>query len=147
MSYLNKSLFKGLTQLDSLEISNNLLTSLDKSIFNDLKKLTTLGMGQNLFEYLDEDIFNGLDNLKNIYLNSNKFTFLNASLFKNLTLISLDLSFNKFENNLTAINNLNEVINNSQSCQITMIGNPIYSLGVNQLNSILCRNFTLCKII
>jgi Leucine-rich repeat (LRR) protein len=78
---LDKSVFRGLFNLQRLSISSNQLTeSLDPSIFIDLKNLVYLYLDNNQLSSLgDGAIFNGLAKLQTLYLNGNKLVTLDKS--------------------------------------------------------------------
>ena len=76
--------FTGLTQLQRLNLFNNLLTSLDASIFNGLSQLRVLELTANQLTSLDAFIFNGLTQLQQLWLQNNNIISLDRNIFVGL---------------------------------------------------------------
>ena len=84
LTSLDASIFNGLSQLRVLELTGNQLTSLDASIFAGLTQLQQLWLQNNNLISLDRNIFIGLLNLETVYLFSNPISSLQPSLVKQL---------------------------------------------------------------
>jgi Leucine-rich repeat (LRR) protein len=147
LSYLDKTIFKHLTQLEVLYLDNNNLTHLDNDIFKHLTNLQILSLGNNKLTYLDKDTFKNLANLQGLYLYNNNLSNLAKDIFKHLTnLTYLNLNNNKLNhldndifNTLTNLQILNLINNNlttlpSSIIQCRHLNNIYYSS--NEINYI-----------
>ncbi len=99
LSSLNANLFSGLSSLKELYLngqqSSHKLSSLNANIFSPLTALTTLQLQNNDLSSLPNGVFSGLTDLKSLRLDYNNLGSLNANLFSNLSaLIRLDLDNN-----------------------------------------------------
>ena len=81
----DEDLFENLTNLTSLNISTNDITTLDVDIFDGLTNLETLYIRENAITALPDGVFDGLSSLKTLYLNHNALTTLPADIFDDLT--------------------------------------------------------------
>ena len=81
----DEDLFENLTNLTSLNISTNDITTLDVDIFDGLTNLETLYIRENAITALPDGVFDGLSSLKTLYLNNNALTTLPADIFDDLT--------------------------------------------------------------
>ncbi len=115
---LNEKIFN-LTNLKTLDLSNNNISYIDEDI-NNLINLETLNLSDNNIYSLDGDI-DKLTNLKNLNLSKNKLTNFNEKILNLNNLAYCDLSFNQidyisFENvkdiNLSILNISNNNIQN-----------------------------------
>ncbi len=87
--------FEGLTNLQYLWLSGNAITSIDAGGFEGLTNLQSLDLGYNLITSIEAGDFEGLTNLQSLVLGSNAITRIEAGGFEGLTnLQSLYLSFN-----------------------------------------------------
>ena len=112
--------FDGLTQLVTLSLTSNGLTSLnDSSLFKDLKNLQVLQISNNKLALLNEDIFKSLTNLQTLDMGLNQQTNLVPTLFlglKNLAYLFLDRNrLSKLDDSLifVGLNKLNTLTLNS----------------------------------
>ena len=100
--------------LKTLDLSNNLISTIELNAFKHLAELETLDLSNNKLNYLSSAAFNGLKSLKNLILKSNQISNLVPNQFASLqTLIFLDLSSNRISNleatnfnNLTSLNTI-----------------------------------------
>ena len=81
---LPEGVFRGLTNLQSLSIIDDNLSSLPEGIFRGLTNLQELNLFTNL-NSLPEGIFRGLTNLQWLYLNDNNLNSLPEGIFRGLT--------------------------------------------------------------
>lgn len=79
-------------ELETLSITNNLITSIDKKIFENMPKLKNLDLGSNDIASID---FGFAVTLENINLSSNELTSLDVSLMESPNL-NINLANNKF---------------------------------------------------
>ena len=98
---LPEDIFAGLTNLDSLSLWGNSLTSLDKGIFDGLINLKRLYLRDNNLTALDKDIFDGLIKLERLYLQDNNLTALDKDIFAPLDDSLTDLYLHR--NSLTSL--------------------------------------------
>ena len=85
--------FRGLTDLWALVLRNNALTTLPAAVFTKLPNLEHLGLGSNPFRTLPEDVFRSLTNLQALDLTNSSLTTLPEGVFRGLTnLQTLDLT-------------------------------------------------------
>lgn len=75
--------FKGLNNLEFLSLKRNNIKTLGKDIFKSLTKVEAIWVSDNQIRSLDEDIFKSLANLKNISLTKNKLVSIPKNVFKN----------------------------------------------------------------
>jgi hypothetical protein len=68
---VNMSNFVGLSDLKTLSLSQNVITTIYEKSFDDLVNLEDLSLSQNLLTSLPENIFGRLENLKHLDLSSN----------------------------------------------------------------------------
>lgn len=96
LTYLDQNVFRGLTQVEEIDLSLNNLKNLPPTIFNALLKLQTLRLDNNMLTNLPAVIFNNLTQLRGLYLSGNQLTSLSIGVFDNLTqLFELNLNRNK----------------------------------------------------
>ena len=81
----HEDLFESPTNLTTLSIRRNGITTLDVDIFDDLTKLTTLQLSENAITALPDGIFDGLTSLTKLHLNHNGLSTLPANIFDDLT--------------------------------------------------------------
>ncbi|CRK94408.1 CLUMA_CG007915, isoform A [Clunio marinus] len=77
--------FIGLSNLEKLDLSGNLIETLEDDVFKDLTSLGTLELSNNKIENINERSFNGLKRLKFLYLAGNKLNKLNNDTFGQLS--------------------------------------------------------------
>lgn len=80
--------------LDSLNISDNNLTTIDSMFFNNLIKIRHFFASYNFIEHLDSQIFQKLDNLQMIDLSFNRLETIENGTFSMLNLFLLNLEGN-----------------------------------------------------
>ena len=93
-------MFDRLTQLETLNLSRNLLTDFLPAAFDGLDQLKDLNLSQNQFTYLPESAFSNLQTLKTLNLSRNRIRSIHASAFANVPdrvyqLKTLDLTYNE----------------------------------------------------
>lgn len=98
--------FIGLAQMDSLNLSRNLLEVIKPEVFilNKKNRLFLLDLSYNLLTYLPEDLFVNIYNLRKLYLQGNK----------------LKLLGDQFSTNLKNLNSLNLCCSNFTELNITL---------------------------
>ena len=72
MTTLPDGVFHGLTTLEELSLSDNLLTTLPEGVFHGLTSLSDLRLGANQLTTLSAGVFDGLTSLQ--WLSRGKFT-------------------------------------------------------------------------
>ena len=80
--------FSGLSNLETLDLWSNRLTSLPADIFAGLDRLRVLYLGQNRLASLPADVFSGLPRLRTLQLDGNRLETLSAGVFEGLTELS-----------------------------------------------------------
>ena len=104
LSSLPKGVFDKLTKLTTLNLSDNRLSSLPKGVFDKLTALTMLDLNTNRLSSLPEGIFDKLTALTTLYLNDNRLSSLPGGVFDKLTaLTTLNLQVNPRLDSLPAI--------------------------------------------
>jgi hypothetical protein len=89
--------FNGLTDLKSISIFFNNIDKIIRGTFENLSNLKRLDLVNNNLQHLDSDVFSGLFNLNHVSLAQNRLLYLNADTFLGLPNIqSVDLSYNPF---------------------------------------------------
>lgn len=135
-------MFKYVTHLTHLNLSNNQLSSLDANVFSDLDELKALNLSYNkLRGYLDEDLFLQTNKLEKLIISKNEIEFLNIErLFRNTNnLLLVDISNNKLDNR-----SLNErAVNNSYALKYKLDDLEASSNRLTDFNFI--RNFFFIK--
>jgi Leucine-rich repeat (LRR) protein len=125
ITYLDKDIFKHLTNLTGLDLYYNKLSHLDKYIFNNLTNLQTLHIDKNNLTHLDKNIFKNLINLQYLYLSNNNLKSLPSSIIncRNLTNIYyynneinyMPPNIQRFLNNLKQTSKKLQIYNDSQN--------------------------------
>jgi Leucine-rich repeat (LRR) protein len=93
---LSANVFEGLGQLEILFLSNNMLSQLDENLFRNLTNLLWLDLSANRLVNFSksENLFNnGLTSLVVLYLNENRLEHLDENVFRtleNLQILTLD---------------------------------------------------------
>ena len=88
--------FDGLSNLETLELQNNLLSSFPSNFFDPLTNLTSLNLDNNRIYSLPGGIFDPLANLTSLNLDNNRIYSLPGGIFDPLTnLTSLNLNYNR----------------------------------------------------
>jgi len=73
LTIIDSNVFKDLTSLEYLDLSNQFLVGIQAKAFQGLMKLKSLNLSFNEIKYFnDTNIFQGLSNLNTLALNSNK---------------------------------------------------------------------------
>lgn len=95
MEVIGENPLKDLTDLKTLSLNYNQITSIHKNAFRDLVKMEKIEMVANKIDYLDADIFRNNVNLKLVLLYHNQLKVIPAQLFaRNNLLESLQLQNN-----------------------------------------------------
>ena len=100
LSSFPENIFDNLTNLTALNLADNQLSLLPAGLFDNLTDLTTLSLGGNALSSLPAGIFDQLTNLTTLTLYSNQLSSLPAGLFDNLTNLTL---LNLLDNPLTQL--------------------------------------------
>ena len=77
--------FNGLSNITTLDLYNNKLTSLPSNVFAGLNSLTTLNLDHNKLSSLPPNVFAGLNSVTYLTLNNNNLTSLHPNVFAGLT--------------------------------------------------------------
>lgn len=94
---LSQDDFKGLGELDMLDLSQNELTEIPDSVFEMLSKLKNLDLSFNSITHISKDSFSGLVQLERLYLHTNRIQSIHLEAFKSLEmLLELKLQGNQF---------------------------------------------------
>ena len=104
--------FAGLSELTSLVLINNGLTTLPADIFNPLTNLTTLFLNDNSLTTLDATVFSELANLRVLDLSGNALETLPAGIFRslaNLTAVNVENNPDTDSDPLTLTSTLTEI--------------------------------------
>ena len=95
LSSLKAEDFQGLTGLTHLRLDSNKLTGLPANIFTDLTSLESVDLSDNLLTEVPEGLFSGLVSLESVDLSDNLLTNAPDGLFANLSsLVSIDINGN-----------------------------------------------------
>ena len=89
MTTLPDGVFDGLTSLEELSLSDNLLTTLPDSVFEGLTSLRSLNLHINEMMTLPEGAFDELTSLEHLHLDRNRLTALPEGVFDGLTSLEL----------------------------------------------------------
>ncbi|XP_053383278.1 uncharacterized protein LOC123564598 [Mercenaria mercenaria] len=93
---INENLFRHVTGLIVLDLSNNDLEEIDESAFQMQTNLTYLKLKKNKLKFLSMNVFNSLYNVMLIDLSFNEIRTLSQEHFKHLLILqALNLAFNK----------------------------------------------------
>ena len=87
ISSLKAGDFSGLGGLESLRLTDNLLTGLPQGVFSGLRALRSLGLRQNQMTQLPADVFSDLSSLRSLYLSENKLRTVPDGIFSGLNAI------------------------------------------------------------
>lgn len=95
LTSLPSDIFRGLSRLHELRLSFNRLRALSSDVFSGLSRLKLLLLSANDLTALPPGLFSGLSSLETLYLDRNSLSVLPAGLFSGLTSVqSLELSSN-----------------------------------------------------
>lgn len=95
LTFLDENAFEKCTKLESVELSDNSLTTLPPKIFYWNEQLEYVGLFHNKLIHLDENVFQNNKKLNLIILTENQLRYLPTNLFKNvLSLMTLYLEYN-----------------------------------------------------
>ncbi|CAO1294620.1 unnamed protein product [Diamesa serratosioi] len=81
--------FDGMMELEHLEISLNLLTSLPINTFSKLTKLRTINLSWNQINTIQNGVFSNNLNLESLFLYENNIKFLGSTLFDGLPMLNI----------------------------------------------------------
>ena len=84
LTSLHPYVFANLISLTFLSLRSNRLVSINIAVFSNLKQLRVLSLGDNEIETLEMEIFRGLMNLVRLHLDGNKLETLHRDLFLDL---------------------------------------------------------------
>ena len=102
LNNVSSEILKKLTNLKTLEISNNNLGQIPINTFQDFNNLEKLILTGNKLKALSKDMFTGLDNLYLLDLSENQISDLTNNVFQKLSMIA-DIRLS--QNNLTVLPN------------------------------------------
>ncbi|XP_067854844.1 leucine-rich repeat and transmembrane domain-containing protein 1 [Heptranchias perlo] len=80
---ISNAAFTDMSQLQILDLSNNIISSLSSNTFDGLHNLLNLNLANNSIHYMDNKILHSTQNLKQLDLSFNNLTSLPEGLFKN----------------------------------------------------------------
>ena len=95
------SIFHGLTNLRTLNVSQNKIKYLSQNTFCDLTRLNTLDIARNHIHFLSRNVFKGLNSLKCLILRKNRIQMIESSTFLPLHQVN---SINLEDNCLSGLN-------------------------------------------
>jgi Leucine-rich repeat (LRR) protein len=78
------AVFRGLTKLKTLDLSNNSIVKVRDMVFNELTSLEILNLKSNLIDKLTKNTFDGLRKLKQLFLSINALNELTRNTFRSL---------------------------------------------------------------
>jgi hypothetical protein len=129
---LHSRLFKGMCNLEVLNLNNNALVSLPDEIFRDLINLETLELDNNILKNLSPGSFTGLNKLRHLSLEDNYLECLPETVFHNLTTVyTLSLSHNRLKHLPQAL-----FKNLSKATEINLTNNQLESLPKELLHNL-----------
>ena len=85
LTALNPALFKDVSNLNTLWLTDNKLTSLPVNLFSSLNNLERLFLESNQLSRLDVDAFKGLSKIRELWIGENQISSLEQDLIKELT--------------------------------------------------------------
>ncbi|XP_071135294.1 leucine-rich repeat-containing G-protein coupled receptor 4-like [Mytilus edulis] len=95
---LDSSFFENLDKLTNLHLQQNNITTLPVNVFSNLKSLQVLYLYENSIQEYDTDVFKGLHQLRELYLQNNRISNLTTNVFVDLQLMEiLDVSQNQLQ--------------------------------------------------
>ncbi|XP_061576408.1 vasorin-like [Cololabis saira] len=101
---LSKDDFKGLAELDTLDMSQNELAEIPDKVFEIMSKLKNLDLSFNQITHISKDSFSGLVQLERLYLDANQIQSIHLEAFEGLEML-LELKLQR--NQLTSLPSLN----------------------------------------
>ncbi|XP_070781328.1 vasorin-like [Enoplosus armatus] len=84
---LSQDDFKGLGELEMLDLSQNELTEIPDSVFEMLSKLRNLDLSSNYISHISKDSFSGLVQLERLYLHANRIQSIHLEAFEGLEML------------------------------------------------------------
>ena len=139
--------FKGLNQLENINLARNEIESIDEDSFQDLTKLEELFLDHNKIKMMDPNWFQSLETLQLLFISYNQLDFLDEHSFdnlQNLRIISLSnnklstIPANLFKNNLK-LKDINLNVNKIQTISSTMFDHLNNWIYINLQNNV-CIN-------
>lgn len=101
---LSKDDFKGLVDVETLDMSQNDLSEIPDRVFETMSKLKNLDLSSNRITHISKDSFSGLVQLERLYLDANHIQSIHLEAFEGLEML-LELKLQK--NQLTSLPSLN----------------------------------------
>ncbi|KAF3687960.1 Vasorin Protein slit-like 2 Precursor [Channa argus] len=125
---LSKEDFKGLAELEMLDLSQNVLLEIPDGVFEMLSKLKNLDLSSNQITHISKNSFSGLVQLERLYLHANRIQNIHLEAFEGLEML-LEL---KLQGNLlTSLPSLHF----PRLLLIDLSNNNIVSLGPSDLQT------------
>lgn len=87
ISTLYQDDFKGLVELEMLDLSQNDLVEIPDGVFEMLSKLKNLDLSSNLITHISKDSFSGLVQLERLYLHANRIQSIHLEAFEGLEML------------------------------------------------------------
>ncbi|XP_070683921.1 vasorin-like [Pempheris klunzingeri] len=84
---LSQDDFKGLGELEMLDLSQNELAEIPDGVFEMLSKLKNLDLSSNYITHISKDSFSGLVQLERLYLHANRIQSIHLEAFKGLEML------------------------------------------------------------
>lgn len=100
---LSQDDFKGLGELEMLDLSQNELAEIPDGVFEMLSKLKNLDLSSNYITHISKDSFSGLVQLERLYLHANRIQSIHVGAFEGLEML-LELKLQS--NHLTSLPSL-----------------------------------------
>ncbi|KAG7485539.1 vasorin-like [Solea senegalensis] len=104
INILSQNDFKGLAELEMLDMSQNELTEIPDRVFEMLSKMKNLDLSSNHITHISKDTFSGLVQLERLYLHANRIQSIHLEAFDGLEML-LELKLQG--NHLSSLPSLN----------------------------------------
>ena len=139
--------FSHLSSLTSLDLGNNQLSHISSNAFKGLNHLTKLRLNDNQLRSIDRDAFKGLNRLNQLVLGSNQLSSIESGTFRDLgNLQSLDLNSNQIVNVSDAFKDLNRLSKLELNNNRLNIDSKTFK-GLNRLNQLWLNDNRLTNIL
>ncbi|XP_022594036.1 vasorin-like [Seriola dumerili] len=128
ISTLSQDDFKGLVELEMLDLSQNELAEIPDGVFEMLSKLKNLDLSSNHITHISKDSFSGLVQLERLYLHANRIQSIHLDAFEGLEML-LELKLQG--NQLTSL----PFLHFPRLLLLDLSNNNIPNLGVSDLQT------------
>ncbi|XP_023286960.1 vasorin-like [Seriola lalandi dorsalis] len=128
ISTLSQEDFKGMVELEMLDLSQNELAEIPDGVFEMLSKLKNLDLSSNHITHISKDSFSGLVQLERLYLHANRIQSIHLDAFEGLEML-LELKLQG--NQLTSL----PFLHFPRLLLLDLSNNNIPNLGVSDLQT------------